>query len=485
MFNLKFICRIGMSESLPSHVILCECLAFSEGKTRPEKIDEKSTFLSSLALILSGNSSCTAVYVHRVDQVVLVARNEPITAIDERYFDRFFRQIRIYANVCFDKEKARIVSDVDAQLRSLVFEYNSKKIIKRVLDGKNRMGDQLRRMSRWNSDEKSRFVDELRSHPELYRNRPLATEKVYLLSKNFTEEDYVQILFTKLAEFLTARDELIDNQSNPTDKQLAVATRRAFVLYESRLFRYILGQSDGTAIKGVCYFEKISAHERSINLLLKCLLYRKDQLSSIYQNISWKLIPSIENEQPLTITPRQAFERIFSQLPRSTDESLDDTHATISSESFYDEHMKKLARFEQHRVLLVQTHAEILLIDHLLTNKINESHDSSEVEIGISKMPCLLCSHYIDLLNRKHDRCFVASDSTNGKISSKWAPRNNEDPSILQSINQKLIAKLQRSIQKLCLASGRAPPKKSGDSDVMYTSLDGDEFDAMLVSELL
>ena len=122
MAQLKFLIRrIDMSESLPNHAILCECLAFSEGKTRIMSIGEKSKLLSILALLLNGDSLGTAVYVHRVERVVLVVRNKPITAIDERCFDRFFRQIRVYANPCFDKEKARIVSDVDAQLRSRVF----------------------------------------------------------------------------------------------------------------------------------------------------------------------------------------------------------------------------------------------------------------------------------------------------------------------------------------------------------------------------
>ena len=424
--QLILLCRIGMGDSLLSHIVLCECLHFSEGKRRSTNISDQSKFLSSLALLLNGSYSSTAVYVHRADHTVLVARNEPLSALDERYFDRFFRQMRIYASLCFDKEKARIVSDADTQLRSLVFEYNSKKITNRFLDRKSQLIDELRKMAEWNSAEKSRFVDELRSHPELYRDKPLAAEKIYLRSKKCSEEDYVQIIFTELAEFLKARDELIDNQSNPTDQQLASATGRAFTLYESRLFRYILDHSAGTAVRGVYYFEKTSAHERSINLLLKCLLYRKDQLSSIYQNISWKLVPSIQEIRSMIVTPKQAFERIFTELSLSADASLHHPLGIISSETFYNQHLQKLVHFEDHPVHLVHTHAEILLIDYLLESNINESHHSTEVQIGISKMPCLLCSYYIDGLNRKHSRCFTPSESTSGKIDANWSPEETK-----------------------------------------------------------
>ncbi len=55
--------------------------------------------------------------------------------------------------------------------------------------------------------------------------------------------------------------------------------------------------------------------------------------------------------------------------------------------------------------------------------------------------------------------------------------RRIEDPSIVNLINEKLIEKIQHSIQKLCLEGDRARPQKSGDSDIMFTSIEGDEFD--------
>ncbi len=469
--------RLKMSESIHSHILLCECLAFSQGKTRPTDHTGKSKFLSSLALVLNGNATCTAVYVHQADRIVFIARNESITPTDQRYFDRFFRQIRIYANLCFDKDKEAIISEAKDQLESLIFEYNAEKIINRIIGRNDMFINELREMIRWNTNEKSPFIEELQSNPQLYRDHPSTTEEYYLIKQNYTEKDYVEFLFKTLGKFLVARDQLIENQVNPTDQHLILAIRLAWVLYQSRLFQYILDHSDGTCDKGVYYFEKTSAHRRSINLLLKCLLYRKDYVGEIYKNITWKLVPSIKEIQPLSITPRQAFEKIFTNICNSSDQNICNVLEKISSETFYNQHLGRMKRFDNDRIHVGHLHAEILLIDHLLKNNINMTNHSKEVEIGISKMPCLLCSYYIDALNIKYDRCFYQCNSTNGKIYLEWTYRHNEDPSILNLINQKLIDQIQRSIEKLCLEIDRGHPKKSGDSDIMFTSMEGDEFD--------
>ena len=150
---------------------------------------------------------------------------------------------------------------------------------------------------------------------------------------------------------------------------------------------------------------------------------------------------------------------------------------SISGETFYLQHLTRLERFEKDLVHRVHLHTEIVLIDYLLKNNINESNGSKEVEIGISKMSCLLCSYYINALNEKHNRCFCQSNSTNGKIYVKWRLLADEDPSIVDSINEKLIDKIQRVITRLCLESDRTGSKESGNSDIMFTSMEGDGFD--------
>jgi hypothetical protein len=158
----------------------------------------------------------------------------------------------------------------------------------------------------------------------------------------------------------------------------------------------------------------------------------------------------------------------------SSDQTISSVFKTITSESVYNQRIRRIDNDPFYAVLM---NAEILLIDHLLINNIDETNHSKEVEIGISKMSCLLCLYYIDALNKKYDRCFCQSDSTNGKIDGKWTYRHNEDSSILNLINEKLIENIQQSIQKLCLTSGRAGSQKSGYSDIMSTSMENDEFD--------
>ena len=68
--------------------------------------------------------------------------------------------------------------------------------------------------------------------------------------------------------------------------------------------------------------------------------------------------------------------------------------------------------------LLVHQHAEILLVDHLSKSNISPSNRSEEVEIGISKLPCLLCSFYINELNKKISSMFLFIRSN--KWKSWW-----------------------------------------------------------------
>ncbi|CAF1515281.1 unnamed protein product [Rotaria sordida] len=337
-------------------------------------------------------------------------------------------------------------------------------------------------MIKWNADEKNYFVKELRSKKESYTNHPLMTEKIYLILNNYTEEVYMDFLLKKVNEFLTARDQLFKNQVIPSEHQLMLAARLAMLLYQSRLFQFILDHTTGTAKKGVYYFEKTSAHMRAENLLLKRLLNNKGRYGEIYKNISWKLVPSIQQTYKLNITPRQAFENIFKNLPHSSNEIISNILQKTTSDSFYNQYLENLKKIDEKPVYVGDAHAEILLIDYILNNNIKQKDYLNQVEIGISKMPCLLCSYYIAALNKKHHCCFYQSDVTNGKLYGKWIYRLNEDPSIINEINDKFIEELQDLIKKILVESGRdGDPKKSGDSDIMFTSMEDLEWLLLLV----
>ena len=103
---------------------------------------------------------------------------------------------------------------------------------------------------------------------------------------------------------------------------------------------------------------------------------------------------------------------------------------------------------------------------------INETNQFKEVEIGILKMSRLLCSYYIEQLNQKDDRCFYVSISTNEKINSEWMYRPDEDQTILNTINRKLIDLLQKSIKHLFMDIRRVGSLKNGDSDSIFTSME-------------
>jgi hypothetical protein len=470
-----------MSESIYSHILLYEQLSWSsrgtQDKIRSTDVTSRSKFLNSLALLLNGNATCTAVYISEADKTVHIARNGPITASDQRYFDRFFSHIQIYAHLCFDDNKETATEKIKWELDSHVFEYNSKKIISRFIGRHSEVIDGLRKLVQCNTDEKSVFIKELQSNQESYRNRPLMTEEWFLISEKYSEDDYIEFLLKQLDRFLVARDALISNRADPTDDQLILAARCATLLYQSRLFRYMLNYSKATVVNGVYYFEKTSGHQRSLGLLLKCLLKQNNIYGEIYKNISWKLVPPIEEKQELKVTPRQAFENIFTKLLASPNKELSNTLREMTSNTFYDEHLKELKEIDEKPIYVGHVHAEILLIDYLLKNNINKKEYSNEVGIGISKMPCLLCSEYIGALNQNHHCCFYQSDSTHGKIYGKWIYRPDEDPAIINLINDKLIEKIQYSIQKLCLETNHLLSKNTGDSDIIDTSLEEKAFD--------
>jgi hypothetical protein len=444
----------------------------------------RSKFLNSLALLLNGNAICTAVYISEADKTVYIARNGPITASDQRYFDRFFRQIQIYAHLCFDDDKKTATEKIKCELDSHVFEYSSKRIIRRFTGRHPEVIDGLRKIVQCNTDEKRVFIEKFRSKQESDRNHLLITDKYCLTSKNYTEEEYIEYLFKQLDRFLVARGALMNNRADPTDDQLILAVGLANALYESRLFRYMLDYSEATARDGVYYFEKTSDYQRSLGLLLKCLLTQKNNYGEIYKNISWKLIPPIEQTQELKVTPRQAFEKIFTHLSHSSNEDPSKILREITSNTFYDEYLMRLKTIDEKPIYVGHMHAEILLIDYLLKNNINKKEYSNEIRIGISKMPCLLCSEYIGALNQKYNCCFYQRDSIHEKLYANWIYRLNEDPAIINLINNKLIEKIQYLIEKLCPETNHRAPKNSGDSDFIEISPEEEAFYKQLYSKL-
>ncbi|CAF5093583.1 unnamed protein product, partial [Rotaria sp. Silwood1] len=95
-------------------------------------INKRHSILNGLALILNGSESCTSVYLWLKKKQILITRNKLLTNDDEIYFNRFFDLIRIYSSDCLSLNKQGMI-ETHAILRSIVFEYNKDKCIKRII----------------------------------------------------------------------------------------------------------------------------------------------------------------------------------------------------------------------------------------------------------------------------------------------------------------------------------------------------------------
>ena len=105
----------------------------------------------------------------------------------------------------------------------------------------------------------------------------------------------------------------------------------------------------------------------------------------------------------LTISPRKALQNIVADMIQSrTDKEICDLLKTTPIDDYYVNNLIQIRKLENDPNHDIHLHAEIVLIDYLLSNNINETNNSRKAEIGISKMSCLLCSYYINELNIKY-----------------------------------------------------------------------------------
>ena len=467
-----------MDHPILAHVALGETFCFSEGKSRPDKRSDVDKFLSSLALLLNGSETATAIYIHRARRQVVIARNQPISARDESFFNQFFRLVRVYASVAFDESLASAKKDVYDALESLVLDYNSKKIIKRLTGKKHFTIAQLRHVTDLDVSGRHACFDQVRLRGSAFRTQPLMTDKWYFANGKGDREEYLEWIVDRLRQFFAVRDELLLHSTQPSTEKLSLIASIAVTLYQSQLFHDVLKQQLSVSDDAVQYFEKMSAHRRALSYILQCLSIHRDRYRDLYKTVTWKVILPTCRMTTLTSTPRQALEEIVAHLIEThDDDDVRDLLKTVPVDDYYPGNSTALQRFETGAGHEVHLHAEIALIDYLLANRIDETSSSRDVEIGISKMPCLACSYYIHELNVKYNRRFCSADWTHGKIYSKWDYREGEDPVVLDAVDQKLLDRIKAVILRTCAQKIRSTTKKSGDSDIMFTSLEGEEFE--------
>ncbi|CAF1240107.1 unnamed protein product [Didymodactylos carnosus] len=237
---------------------------------------------------------------------------------------------------------------------------------------------------------------------------------------------YILVLFSWIKDTFSQRDSIRKSRNTVGIKTIEKFQGCCQLLYHSDIFRsivsyvYYINNSNVRGYDRILYYlDKVSAHMRSLDLILKCLEQRKLEYGETYKNIQWYFIKPIENIVELNETPSSSFDKIWSACGLPDDQTKVDFKCEYIKDKFdtYDSTLK----------LSTCLHCEIRIIDYLIENNIHEVRDN-DIEIGVAKLSCYPCSLYIEKLNAKYDRNFcVAVLTTRGKIYAKWAFRNNED----------------------------------------------------------
>ncbi|CAF3786474.1 unnamed protein product, partial [Rotaria sp. Silwood1] len=412
-----------------------------------------------LALLLNGSNQCTSVYPLLKEKKILITRDALIQNKDKIYFDKFFRLIREYSQYCLTSNQHGM-HEIYSSLKSIIFEYNKGKCIDRIIDYLfNDVVSNLEQLPNANVDDLCQKIT--------YNKLNKGSADYYHLKENkMSLKEYILILFDWIKFIISNRDAITNNKSNVELKIILEFQATGELLYHSEIFRSILSKvysiaNDAERI--LYYLDKVSAHHRSLNLILKTLNKRKFEYGEIYKNIQWSFIEPIEDIVELKETPSSSFDKIWSVCGLPNNET---------KKEFQDKFIQnKFNSYDSNLKLSTCLHSEIRMIDYLIEQNIKEVHDK-DVEIGISKLPCYLCSIYIEKLNGDFNRTFyIGSLITDGKIYPNWMFRKNEEDKIINYVNNQLYTFIKNDLQ---LLQSRIRTK-SGDSDKQETGIDDDD----------
>ncbi|CAF3562128.1 unnamed protein product [Rotaria sp. Silwood1] len=256
------------------------------------------------------------------------------------------------------------------------------------------------------------------------------------------DKKYILKLFNWI-DYITSNRHAIKNNKNNVELEI-ILKFQVFgeFLYNSEIFRSILSKvySIGNGVERILYYlDRVSAHHRSLNLIVKTLEKRKSEYGEIYKNIQWSFIEPIKTIVELKTTPSSSFDKIWLACRLGNDET---------KKEFQDKFIQnKFNSYDTNLKLSTCLHSEIRMIDYLIEQNIKEVHDN-DVEIGISKLPCCLFALYIKKLNGDFNRTFyIDSLRTNEKIYANWMFRNNEKDEITDDINNQLYLLIKNEVQ--------------------------------------
>ncbi|CAF4810026.1 unnamed protein product, partial [Rotaria sp. Silwood2] len=146
----------------------------------------------------------------------------------------------------------------------------------------------------------------------------------YLKQKNILLKDYILILFDWIKFITLNRDAIKNNKNNVEIKIILKFQVIGEFLYNSEIFRSILSKvysNSNDAERIIYYLDKVSAHRRSLNLILKTLEKRKSEYGEIYKNIQWSFIDPIKTIIELKETPSSSFDKILLECDLANDET--------------------------------------------------------------------------------------------------------------------------------------------------------------------
>ncbi|CAF1344967.1 unnamed protein product [Rotaria sordida] len=395
---------------------------------------KRHSFLNGLALLLNGSNQCTSVYPWLKKKQLLITRNEPLTNDDETYFNQFFDLIRKYTMFCLiNYEKG--MNEIYSTLKFIIFQYNKKKCIKRILDPL--FDDVILNLEKLlNYD-----IDKICENINIDKLIQGSADYIYLQEQKISLKEFISILLSRVKNIILRRDSIKINKNESEPKMIEIFQVYCESLYHSKIFRSILLQvysNDDDHERIIYYLDKVSAHLRSLDLILKTLEKRTSDYGEIYQNIHWYFIEPIENIINLNEAPSLSFDKIWLAFDLLHDDEL--------KNDFKQKYIgNKFVEYDTKLKLSTCLHSEIRMIDYLIEQNIQV--DDYDIEIGISKLPCCICSLYIKKLNEEFNRNFCVTSITHGKIYPNWAFRNNEDDDIMSYVNDELYTLIERQIK--------------------------------------
>ncbi|CAF1059126.1 unnamed protein product [Rotaria sp. Silwood1] len=424
-----------MTSDFYNNLIISSIFPFKTNKQPTRSKTRRHRFLDGLALLLNGSNKCTSVYPLLKEKKILITCNESLKTDDKIYFDEIFGLIREYSQYCLTSNE-NDMEEIYLLLESIIFEYNKNKCIKRITDDLfNDVVSNLKKLSNANVDDLCQKI----TYGKLKNGSP---DYCYLKEKNILLKEYILKLFNWI-DYITSNRHAIKNNKNNVELEI-ILKFQVFgeLLYNSEIFRSILSKvySIGNDVERILYYlDRVSAHHRSLNLILKTLHERKSEYGEIYKNIQWSFIEPIKTIVELKTTPSSSFDKIWLACGFVDNET---------KKEFQDKFIQnKFNSYDSNLKLSTCLHSEIRMIDYLIEQNIKEVHDN-DVEIGISKLPCYLCSLYIEKLNGDFNRTFyIGSLRTNEKIYPNWMFRNNEKDKIIYDINNQLCKFIKNEVQ--------------------------------------